>query len=1559
MGVLEIGTGLLNAAQAPFGLVKDLATSNPFQIGDRYEDLTERLGQIAENTFGPDRGLGAAFGLAPEWSRAPVRLVTDPLFAGMELARDELISQPLATAFTVANFVEEGDLFAIVDPGKWSEAYRMVEHRSPGQAIALMFATDNIRDPEDVEEAMTSDFYQMVSGTFDAIAALTLDPTVLGAKGVSAWRFGRLGAVRAESVAGRIAARQGAKTISSRNGDLVLLSERLFTRMEGRRGKVWRQRTINEADRLGIIDKFVDDIANMDAAELRAGPFADNAMGAVASDLIAGVKSHAEKKRLVRLMMGATDELSALQSRFDDLASDYAGKKAKLEELRKQADKIDEANAPFTDLVAGIEADLADGVLDLEGLAQASYMLDEMTTGPQMIRELHPDAFRIAQARIGRAEKQVESVAGDLKLLDREASLARQLDSLPTLTRGTKARLATHQEGWYQKGPFHRAVRSVWEMKPHHIVYLDDLSGDVQVQRFMEELNSLTKGAVTGEDIATMRTRYMAASGTDDAVAARRQILEELEEMAMQAFGADAGLTANEIQAVLEAAQRYRRQAVKALGERAYGVIGEGNELIRSPLFTTQLLDTHPLVDLQQLAKVTKAVKRQRSGAGTFRRMRRNNIPTKPLDEAEAARLANSGIVEHGADALSMYYRVWKPLTLLRVGWPIRVVGDEQLRIMAKLGALAPLEHLGRRANPASLRDPMIFRGSTTWAGKAARRRVTRAEKRNQAVRQNAGRTPDGDAFAGFDVTTADGRTVRVAGVQDSHELQRARSDGDFLKFVGSEERSILEELRTGAFRAVAPDEPGFAEAWERAVNMQIRQDALGAKLLAGETVDDVVRWLERTPEGQAHARALAWKQDLRRWVEDVDGQIDRFLPGELRGKAAKRQLKYKDYTKAVPSEARLPVHGEILNQAIGTGPLIRTLNNITTKLYKSLGAQPTNVLSRQPFFASLYQNEMRRMVSLLDENVRLTDDLIETMQYQARQHALKETRGMLYSLAEESRFAEMVRFVAPFYNAWQEVLTVWARLAVENPAFIRQMQIVWRSPEAAGLVTDKEGNLIGADGRITVSANPDLYRVGDPAVGDERHVAMDLPEAIKNTIPGARTLTEAVQTFVTGGVGVPASFEKSTLNLLLQGPPGFGPPVQVPVNEIVKANPSLESVFKFVLPWGATASSLDIVNPTILRRLDRTLNEDNTTRRNQVGRLYFDSVVDWNLGKRPDLDGLSPDEVQATLMAEANDKGAKLQAVRLFAGFFMPVTTQYRSPYQMYIDAYRARKELDAQIRQANPGIDGDPNYQTPDEWFVDTYGDEFFPLTQSLTKSMDGVPPTLEGYEARKEYADLIEQYPELGGLIIGSEGAGEFNRTVYESQLANTIGAGTSTKQRESRSLEEMVNEPAIRRGWMQYTAAMDILDARLQAAGLPNYQVAAARELNARKRAVQAFLRDKYPAWWDEFMQTDQGAWQRKIDGMKAIVAGHPQAESRPDLVGLAEYLHMRLQVQSLLDALPSKSITATSNMQVRQAWEGWVQSLVNSNPMFAATYYRYLENDPLRRPPLSDVEGLVT
>lgn len=1050
------------------------------------------------------------------------------------------------------------------------------------------------------------------------------------------------------------------------------------------------------------------------------------------------------------------------------------------------------------------------------------------------------DAGFVLPPSAGTRSTRLEQLKAELDDLYPEADrLARREAAFATIRESPRSRYPISGSDWYQTSALAAPLRVVFDMTPHRFVDLERADGDVQVSRM------LRNAGVDPEVHDALRARYMAAVNPGE----RQTALIAAETAAVRHIAEQAGMTTGDIEKVLAQAGKDRNTAASMLRSRVYD--GEGRSRLtfvedgtsvthELPLTVTQEANVLPVVDIDE-------VKRAATPIGQFRlRHPGTDVPS---------------------ELLNSFYRLWKPSVLLRVGWPMRVIGDEQLRIVAKVGALSQLKAL--RTGVGNLIEDV-------------RAGVPRAE-RVPGVR--------GWIINGYDIEGAFGVP------SDSANIYRhlASSRASFDRFFGKEEQGVLGRLRsgTGEWRSLTPTDDGYGQAWEHALNMQLGKDRMARQFLAGRTVDEVADWLRATPEGIAYGRRLPYRAvNPRGWAGTVAEQVASYTRGspELADLALRGKATAADLERLLPDAASRPiVHGEVLAQALGNSVVGQALSGIVEKGFRALGSAPSDVLSRQPFFDAMYQAEVGRLVDLIDtQGVPLSEDLIHQAERKAREYALGQTKDLLYDLAESSRLAEMLRFFMPFYSAWQEVITRWAGLAVENPAFIARGRLVWSAPDKAGLVTtDQNGN---------------------------EYITVRVPDWVSD-LPGMRGLRTQ------GAV----RFSKQAFNLALQGTPGFGPVVQIPTNEIVKDRPDLEAATRFILPFGTTQDTTDLLLPaTAKRAFSRAEGEENRSYRNAMLRIYFDKVTDYQLGRRktrPTYD-------------EAHREADAFFNLRTVANFVSPASPSFTSPYQPYIDAYR-------NLRDADP--------EHADERFLDEYGPEYFALTQTLTRSKDGVPPTIEGWKARQKYRDLIEAAPELGGLIVGAEGAGAFSKAVYDAQLADRLRPGSALHQREPMSFEEAAAAPNMRLGWIEYGKAMDLIDAERIQRGLPNLQVKAARDLAEIKAAITAKLSERYPEWADDRAQTDENKFKKRIAAMK-VIATDPRLAQRPDIAGLGEYLHARdlltAELASRAKAGGAKTLTARTNQDLAGVWGAITAALTERNVAFAALYHRWLEFDPL-------------
>ncbi|MGH9211039.1 MAG: hypothetical protein ACRD2C_10195, partial [Acidimicrobiales bacterium] len=913
---------------------------------------------------------------------------------------------------------------------------------------------------------------------------------------------------------------------------------------------------------------------------------------------------------------------------------------------------------------------------------------------------------------------------------------------------------------------------------------------------------------------------------------------------------------------------------------------------------------------------------------------------------------------QYGLDAMRGIMEVWRPAVLLRPAWTLRVVGDEQMRMLAKFGALSVM--LGSRdavnnyaaalkTNPIVRRvlrtestARMTRRGSFVSAaagglvggpvgavaGGALGNRLVRAMARMEdAGYQNV-------RFGGHSLSGPFGDKGSSAEFYRVHNSARASVDELFgrheARFVGALKRDAS-RFRTYTWGESAQSDAVYRAEWANNLRHQIAQDEMGRQFLAGKGVDQVLDWLDNTLEGRRYATLVPWRSDHRAWVEAYGDQVNSYTGGVDEVKSAVLGLaddasdaEVQAILDLIPESRRAPIHGAETEQLMGRSKINQLVNGAIDNSFEILGTMATDELSRNPTFARFYNAEARRLFAPLPPG-QVSEALLRNLEDQSRAFALRETRQLLYDLAEQSRFADMTRLVMPFYNAWQEVLTRWTGLAVENPAFVARARQVWEAPDRLGWTyTDDRGST--------------FLRVRIP----------EFARGLVNQGVFRGALDSQGYIFL----------DKRGFNLVANGTPGFGPFVQIGVSEMVKANPSLEDSVRFIIPFGPTDGFVDaLLPPTVRRAFDASSGNEGSARANAEARILVTRLTQMGTGEIPTVDFSDP-AARADFLESVSDEADQFMRLRLFAGYVAPVAPVYETPYKPYIDIYRSLRSGDYE-RAREVGAEfaieaaedlprvadtGDRSINA-DDIFLEAFGEEYFALTQAFTESINGVPPTVEGLEASEQYGDIITAYPEWGGVVAGYDGdaTAQFSRAVYDRQM----------ERGERRRLEpdEVLDGPQIRLGWSRYSKLADLLEVARVSRGLPNMQVAGAEDLQQIKRVMIASLAAQHPAWYQEFSVTDRNAWARRIEGARAVVANEALS-GRPDIQGLADYLRLRDTVTAWLATRESSSIDATSNRDIAMVWQTLLASLIERNPSFAEVAYRKgLENDPLDAGPL--------
>lgn len=718
-----------------------------------------------------------------------------------------------------------------------------------------------------------------------------------------------------------------------------------------------------------------------------------------------------------------------------------------------------------------------------------------------------------------------------------------------------------------------------------------------------------------------------------------------------------------------------------------------------------------------------------------------------------------------------------------------------------------------------------------------------------------------------------------------------------------------------------------YDRGWERAVNDQIGADPLGRKLLEQKLSDDeIVDWMRNTAEGAEYVRkahSLRRENSLLDWVAQARQHVEHYVPTDrLKQLALERRATSGDLRAIVQTDSAkaagktdtdLPViHAESLDQVLGYSRFWHTFNGFVDKTYAKMATAPTDVMSRHPFFEAMYSKEMQRRFANL--GVTSTDDISDhtwmAMERGSRQHALQQVKSLLYDTANQTDLAHTMRFVMPFYMAWQDAIVNWGKLWMEDPSRLARMYQTWEAPQRGFQTqTDQSGN---------------------------KHVLISLPHPILKAL-GMNTAGEAT---------MPAHWMR---DLIFQGKywymPGFGAPVAVPVAAAVRDRPDLAKVMEPLVPYGAGTSWADQVLPAGWKNAKSLgVGDDDETWVKTRFSMFQDLYTERRLGKN--------DYSDTELWQKAADRANDLSRLKIASAFSLPFSAGFNSPYQLYRDMWTNLSEQQRKNPTAFGMITdtaGITRPKTAQEQFLEKAGPDYFVFTEAATKSnVGGIAPTVEGYRGFEKYKDLIRQMPDMGSLIVGDT-TGQYSSSVQQWMLSNQIGPGQKEGLREVRSPEQGVRDAEVQRGWEEYRKLANAVDAALAERGLRSVRSKAAEDIKTKRDVVLHRLMAQYPAFGEEFGTFDRSKADRRVDFMTKLVQD-PRVADRPGFKSLIQYLALRKIVVNELAqreaAGGSQNLQAKKNDDLRIKFEVITGRMAQQDTAFSDLHTRWLSSDDL-------------
>lgn len=601
-----------------------------------------------------------------------------------------------------------------------------------------------------------------------------------------------------------------------------------------------------------------------------------------------------------------------------------------------------------------------------------------------------------------------------------------------------------------------------------------------------------------------------------------------------------------------------------------------------------------------------------------------------------------------------------------------------------------------------------------------------------------------------------------------------------------------------------------------------------------------------------------------------------------------------------------MDVHGENYSPIENTGIEVHW-NKVRERWYKVAADAPETIMGRSPIYADTFQQYMRDAID------RLGTDGIDSVGFdnirkQADRRARQEVGDVLFDATSTSNAAHAMRFLSPFFSAWEDTMRKWGKLFYDNPTVPLTASKLWESPANAGFVEDSEGNY---------KENGKYYNATGDEITEKEYATRGeyivLPKIFGGKIDGNKN------------VGSSFKINRNALNVLFQGDPawlpGMGPLVQIPTNEIVRRSFPAEAnnpVLKYILPFGVTDDSIPYqVLPSWMKQVRDSMGNSKDFSQTYAT-LMSQEMIRYNMGERkskPDID-------------EINRRTRNWYLLRAGLANASPISIQPTPKMQFYIDqAHQYRAKYGGEWQ----------------EKYYDKFP-QFFEMSLSLSHNETGIQATEQAYNATQRYRKEIRENPELGWFFVGSDNVGAFDPNVNTWQRSTEAGQGKNF--RNSKNPDAAIKDLQAQKGWLEYNKARTFVDLELGKRGLHNIQQKGAEDLQLAMNLYRDALAGDNSAWAEAYQQRDSSKVLSMVNAAQSAWKKDPKFAARSDQVALKGYLEARSQVRQLLALRKTKSIEHPDNKDILDAWSIYVKGLVDDNIGFQQMYNRTLEADDL-------------
>lgn len=775
--------------------------------------------------------------------------------------------------------------------------------------------------------------------------------------------------------------------------------------------------------------------------------------------------------------------------------------------------------------------------------------------------------------------------------------------------------------------------------------------------------------------------------------------------------------------------------------------------------------------------------------------------------------------------------------------------------------------------------------------------------------------------------------------------LSRTDNAQSYRNFVDHPSQLFAAEHTNFMETRLTPKMPEYYTGYANQLNTFFRSpdgriDPIIEMFLNGMKPEQAVAWL-RKPENIAYARKfnidvpgikvaserLNVSMDAEDFVGDLHSAYQRYLPDNEVQEAFRNGDVTEQWLRThFMDNPNMP---DIIGRIVPTSQEARTwqegMSKVVERAFHFLGSLPETTVARHPLARQIYRAEYKNRLNIAlatkrmneGDTAELTVDEINNLRMDVIESTRKEVNNTLFSIIRKSYAGEKMRFIMPFFNAWENTIRRWYGLTKDNPA------VAARAGQIVSSLRNQP-NVVDQDGNPTTEFSYD------------NKIVLPMPDAAISAvgmIPGwGKGMAEALRSS-----GTQMSIPVRSLDILFQGEAiaGFGPIVTIPVNELVKMKPDLEDLVTStvlpVLPFGPQEGVLRQLFPPAAQKLVSMKGQDEAWSRT-FNTVYRYELIRFNLGERSTL----PELGEIKTMAD------NLYKVKMLSNLVMPFAAQYDSTLSFYTQQFRRLQQVYGQDAEA---------------LFLEMYP-EMSPALISASYNPTGVNASQAAFKNTQKYSGLISKIgqttPEMIGFLVNDpDGKYDFSEAVYAWQYGNAPVPGSTENYRGRRNPADLKKDANVKMGWIEFRKNMNLLDSQLFAQGYTSFNDNGAEELQTLKQMMVADMTSRNKDWAADYYSVDRGKWIYRMQSMTTMLSDPTwmkENANRPVVQSIAVYLNTRSQIARELASRKaygmSSTLTAKDNADLDGLWNQTIAQLLQGSTEFEDFYNRFLQNDPV-------------